>query len=141
MAAASDCGGRKTLFTVHQPTLFRRVKTAETFIERYGEGQLKTFKCLHGVYIAIVDDGEFVDFIKMINEKGQRRTWVPSNIFRCSWKKIDSCEYPGDDVEFIELFPITTRNGEIGSVSQPSKFREKFGSFFEKNSLIRLERV
>lgn len=141
MAAASDCGGRKTLFTVHQPTFFRRVKTAETFIERYGEGQLKTFKCLHGAYIAIVDDGEFVDFIKMIDEKGHRRTWVPSNIFKCSWKQIDSYEYPGDDVEFIQLWSLTTRTGEIDPASQPPKFREKFGSFFEKKSFIKLERV
>ena len=90
----------------------------------------------------MVEDGEFVDFIKMIDEKGQRRTWTPSNIFRCDWKLIDSYEYP-HGIEFIELLPLTTRTGKVDPASQPPKFREKFGSFFgsRRNGIIILERV
>lgn len=132
MAAASN-------FTVHQPTLFKDMKVAKTFSERYGAGYLKAFKCLHGAYVAIVDDEEVLDFIRKTDEV---RHWAPSNIFMCSWKEIDSYEYPGDDVEYIELWNLTTRTGKVDPTSQPPKFREKFGTFFGKDAtFIRVERA
>lgn len=131
--------GRKTLFSVYEPTNFATKKAANNFIRRYGdEASMQAVKCARGAYIGIFIDGALFDLITRITVLNEKPKWEYSNIFKCDWVRLryDEKSMVSDDDTSITLYRITSRefsniDGKfVESDDQYEKFYEKFGEFF-----------
>lgn len=127
-----ECDGRKTLYTVHEPTFFQHALDADEFIRECGDKHLKLVSCWEGYYVAITDeDTAMIDFVKKTDEKGQ---WIPSNIFKCNWEKVVNQDVSGHDTTIELKVLLSSFHVNTGKFYPSSfvkiKFFEKFGHFF-----------